>query len=117
MSSNRRRTRPALARATLYEHEYILVCTAANVAAANALAAAWDPDTGGDRTFGQDLGLSASGKAPATHYMVQSRAMPAMKTKMLAGHTGGKIIAYDCATWDQEAVLAALGLKRIESAT
>lgn len=55
---------------------------AEHVEAANRLAAIFDPDTGGARTFG-GCGLSPTGEAPATHYMASS----AIKSQYLTALT------------------------------
>lgn len=52
---------------TTYTRRIILVVATTDQVAANLLAAGFDPDTGGDKTFGS-IRLSPTGSEPPTHY-------------------------------------------------
>lgn len=102
---------------TDWKYRYIIIMPLAQATLSNLAAASWDPDRGGDKTFG-GVRLSASGKEPATHTACNTAATEAMKTDIL-GHTTGNVSiqVYDGKKVSWENALQAAGLKEIRPPT
>jgi hypothetical protein len=81
---------------TAWIYRYGLFVADADRAAANALAAQLDPDTGGASTF--VLGLSADGSAPAARWGAWAPATEAihraLAAALAAGQTPGSLVFY-----------------------
>jgi len=96
---------------------YVIIPIAAT-AAANALAAQLDPDTGGDKTFG-DVQLSASGQLPATHTacstMLKDTGKAGVDQYLVGGAIPGAKVYYESDGWDWPKCLADSGLKAIDT--
>lgn len=93
-----------------------LFITANKVTPGNALAAAWDPDSGGGETFGGDFGLSADGTLPATHYGANTRATENMRTNIInafAGAVPWGTVYKESDGWTWDTALADMGLQPI----
>jgi len=67
---------------TAYKYEYIIIVEMKHLSTANNRAKNWDPDSGGDKTFG-NIRLSKTGQEPATHVGVMTRATDAMRSQIL----------------------------------
>jgi len=96
----------------------IIVVKAAAAQAANNRAKEIDV-AGGERTF--TVGLSASGKLPATHYWCSWR-LPdgdhdAIRSKLQAAIDANNARVFNAATTSPDEVLATLGLKRLTPST
>lgn len=63
-------------------HRYAIIADVDNQSAANNAAASWDPDTGGDQTFG-NVKLSADGTTPASHTGCNTLTNSTMRTQIL----------------------------------
>jgi len=100
---------------TLYTDRWIIFVEIDRTATANNLAAVWDPDTGGHKTFG-NVRLSASGEEPATHTGCNTAATGPM-TQGIETALGAVPWAslYDVGEgWTWKTALSDAGLQRIE---
>lgn len=99
--------------ATLYTNRLIIVILAADLAAANTIAAQVHPDAG--QTF--RVGLSASGNGPATNYWCNWAMLPGedidIRGRANALIQTNRVRVYDANTNTPEQVLSTLGLQRI----
>ena len=88
---------------TEYIHRYFIFVQWNKLTPANAQAKIYDPDTGGEDTFGS-MRLSASGQEPPSHSGCNTPATDTMKTKILDAFTHVPFYKiYDTAdgwTWD-----------------
>ena len=75
-----------------YPHRAFIFVDITKLVSANSKAKAWDPDTGGDKTFG-DVHLSATGEEPATHSACNTAITDDMKTKVLSAQDQVPFIA------------------------
>lgn len=93
----------------------IIIVEAGNLSAANNSAASWDPDTGGDQTFGSPK-LSSDGTEPASHYACNTALTSDMKQDVLDAMDNVPFVEVYFASngWDWESALADLGLQVIE---
>lgn len=99
--------------ATEYVYRYYIFIKENKLATANNLAANWDPDTGGDETFGS-VRLSPTGQEPATHYGAATYATPTMRdgiTNALGNISWASL--YTDPPWTWETALADMGLQRV----
>ncbi|HEB26681.1 MAG TPA: hypothetical protein ENI05_02740 [Porticoccus sp.] len=100
---------------TEYIHRYFVFVQWDKLTPANAQAKAWDPDTGGELTFG-GVRLSADGQEPPTYSACNTAATDTMRTKILAAFTHVPFyniyLAVDGWTW--ETALDDAGLQVIE---
>lgn len=106
-----------MSRYTGIADRFFLFCKAQQVNAGNALASAWDFDTGGDITFG-NVKLSASGQPPATHYGSSTAADEDMKHGIENAITQGTpwLIGYkESEGWTWEGAIGDIGLQVIVS--
>jgi hypothetical protein len=103
-----------MATRTAYAHRHFIIIAIAKATEASRDAKAWDPDTGGDRTF-SNVRLSATGVEPATHYGANTASTAAMRTGVLASRDGSVIYALyrEADGWTWEKALRASGLKLI----
>ena len=95
---------------------WIMFCKISNVNGGNALAAVWDFDTGGDKTFNNGSRLSATGQEPATHIGINTACDSEMMDKIENAVTQGTpwLTGYkesDGFTW--ASALTDIGLKVI----
>lgn len=101
--------------ATDYTHRFYMFVTAAKLAAGNNMAAQFDPDAGGDKTFG-NIRLSPSGSEPATHYGAATVATDQMRSGILRAFSTVPFVGLynqaDGYEWDTACM--AMGLKQIE---
>ena len=97
-------------------HRCYIIIPIDKAALANRLAAKLDPDTGGDKTFG-DVLLSPTGLPPATHTACSSVLTAACKTKIDQHMTDRDVplskLFYRAANWDWQKALNDRGLKVI----
>jgi hypothetical protein len=100
---------------TAYTHRYIIIVEWGKLTPANAAAKAYDPDTGGEYTFG-NVRLSADGNEPATHSACNTLATDSMKTQILDAFTNVPFYAiYNTQDgWTWQTALADAGLQVIE---
>jgi hypothetical protein len=101
--------------ATEYTDRAFIMVTANRLNQANNAAKNWDPDVGGDKTFGS-LMLSASGNAPVQWYGCDTRLTPAMKAKVdtfKSSNTNNCKYYLESAGWSWESALTDAGLKVI----
>lgn len=99
---------------TEYIHRYFIFVQWNKLTPANAQAKAWDPDTGGEYTFG-DRRLSADGEEPATHSACDTPATNTMRTKILAALDNVPFYKIYSTTggWTMDSALADAGLQVI----
>lgn len=100
---------------TEYIYRYFIFVEWGKLIPANAQANAWDPDEGGEFTFG-DLRLSANGQEPPTHSGCNTPATEAMKTGIFNAFSHVpfyKLYSIDDG-WTWETALADAGLEIIE---
>lgn len=95
---------------------WIIFCKVSNINGGNALAAVWDFDSGGDKTFSNGLRLSPTGQEPATHIGVNTVCDSEMMGNIENAITQGTpwLTGYkesDGFTW--ESAIADMGLKII----
>lgn len=96
------------------DHRYIIVVEWDKRDTANQFAAKWDPNPGGDETFGA-VRLSADGTEPPTHTACNTLADGDMKTGIMNAMSNVPFVeVYDATEWTFAEVLADLGLQRIE---
>ena len=99
---------------TIWIDRWIIFVKEQQIIAANGLMTPIDPDTGGDKTFG-DVRLSATGEEPRTHSGCNTAATGAMTygIKTAFEHVPWADI-YDGHEWTWEDALADMGLQVIE---
>lgn len=106
-------TMPPANAKTAYTYRYFIFVEVSRLATANNFAKNWDPDTGGDQTFG-GVRLSPTGQEPATHYGAATYATESMKngiTQALGNVSWAQLYTDPPYTW--ETAMTAAGLKRI----
>ena len=101
---------------TEYIHRYFIFVQWNKLTPANAQAKIWDPDTGGEYTFG-NLRLSANGQEPPTYSGCNTPATDGMRTKILDAFTHVPFykIYSTIDGWTWETALDDAGLQVIES--
>jgi hypothetical protein len=101
---------------TVYTNRYIIFVQWDKLTPANAAAKAYDPDAGGEFTFGT-VRLSADGNEPPTHSACNTAATDSMKTQILDAFTNVPFYAiYNTADgWTWQTALVDAGLQVIES--
>ena len=98
---------------------FFLFCNVQQVNAGNALASAWDFDTGGGETFGRVM-LSVNGQIPATHYGANTAVDETMKHGITNAITQGTpwLTGYkESEGWSWDTALQDMSLKLIEDKT
>lgn len=101
---------------TTFTNRHIIIIEVGQKEEANARAALWDFDTGGGSTFDNANRLSANGREPATHLMVETAANAAMNTAILRADTDGKFSRLDDATLNRKSdILVTAGLLEIQT--
>jgi hypothetical protein len=86
------------------------------LAEANAAAAKWDPDVGGDKTFGE-VRLSADGKEPAGYTACNTALTAEMRTEILAFAASVpwmSVYRRNAGNWTAETALVDAGLQVVE---
>lgn len=83
--------------ATDWTHRYVIVVGWQQRQMLNSQAASWDPNPGGDETFGR-VRLSADGTEPPSHTACNTKATDAMQTQILDAMSNGA--AVDLYEWD-----------------
>ena len=83
---------------TEWVYRFIIIVPLASLTAANAAAKIWDPDTGGDKTFGS-VELSPTGRRPATHTACNTAATSNMRTRIQSIALTPGVRVYDAASW------------------
>lgn len=93
---------------------YIFV-TVDKVTIANNRAKNWDPDSGGDKTFGS-IRLSPTGQDPATHVAAATYANASMRNGIESAFSAVPWAGLykEANGWTWEFALADMGLQRIE---
>ena len=99
---------------TEYLHRFVIRARIDRISPANTRAKAWDPDTGGDETFG-GIRLSPTGQEPATHTACNTAATEEMRTQVLDAQSKVPWQRLYAITdpWEFDAVFEEAGLKRI----
>jgi hypothetical protein len=101
---------------TKYIHRYLIFVQWNKLTPANAQAKAWDPDTGGEFTFGS-VRLSADGQEPPTYSACNTAATDNMRTQILDAFTHVPFykIYSTVDGWTWETALADAGLQVIQT--
>ncbi len=99
---------------TEYIHRYFIFVQWNKLILANAQAKAWDPDIGGEFTFGS-VRLSVDGQEPPTHSACNTAATENMKTQILDAfqHVPFYKIYSTADGWTWDTALADAGLQAI----
>lgn len=98
---------------TAYEFHRIIFVTNSHITPMNAQAKNWDPDTGGDQTFGGVL-LSGDGEEPSTHTACNTRATTQMKNAIDGQDNTPFVTVYDGDDFTWQEALDDMGLQVIE---
>ena len=100
---------------TEYIHRYFIFVQWNKLIPANAQAKVWDPDTGGEYTFG-NMRLSADGQEPPAYSGCNTPATDTMRTHILDAfqHVPFYKIYSTADGWTWDTALADAGLQMIE---
>ena len=103
---------------TKYIHRYFIIVQWDKISLANEQAGkkpgGWDPDTGGEFTFGS-VRLSPTGQEPPTHTACNTAATDEMRTGIFNSGNPPFITIYNTADgWTWETALADVGLQVIQ---
>ena len=99
---------------TEYIHRYFIFVQWSKLTPANAQAKIWDPDTGGEYTFG-NMRLSVDGQEPPTHTACNTAATDEMRTGIFNSGNPPFITIYDTTDgWTWETALVDSGLQVIQ---